>query len=167
MYRILHNFCILGLVFIPGLLFALNTDQQKSFNVIADSTVFNYKTGIDTYEGNVVIDQGTSHLTADRVVTYKDKQHKIIEAVATGINKFAVYTTIPKLGDPPLYAKAKIIKFYPPTSTVILEQNVLVTQKGNSFHGPRIIYNIKDQLITAPASNEGRATIIIEPEQVK
>lgn len=169
MYRVpLRNlviFILFGLISILAI--ALPDDQEKSFNIIADSSLFNYKTGVDTYEGNVKVDQGSSHLTADRLVTRKNKQHKIIEAVATGITKLAEYSTIPKIGDPMLHAQAKIIKFYPLTSAVILEQDVIVTQKENSFHGPRIIYNIKDQTVTAPASKEGRATITIEPDQTK
>lgn len=155
------------ILLLPALAFSLQDDQDKPFNIIADSSVFNYKTGIDVYEGNVKVDQGTSHLTADRLVTEKNKQHKMILATATGIKKLAEYSTVPKIGDPILMAKAKIIKFYPPSATVVLEQEVLVTQKENSFHGPRIIYNIKDQVVTAPASKEGRATITIEPEPLK
>ena len=157
-------FLIIVLLLAPTFAFALQDDQDKPFNIVADSSIFNYKTGIDTYEGNVKVDQGTSHLTADRLVTQKNKQHKMISAIAIGIHKLAEYSTVPKVGDPILIAKAKIITFYPPTATVVLEQDVLVTQKENSFHGPRIIYNIKDQVVTAPASKEGRATITIEPE---
>lgn len=158
---------IIVLLLAPAFAFALQDDQDKPFNIVADSSIFNYKTGIDMYEGNVKVDQGTSHLTADRLVTQKNKQHKMMSAIATGIHKLAEYSTVPKLGDPILIAKARTITFYPPTSTVVLEQDVLVTQKENSFHGPLIIYNIKDQVVTAPASNEGRATITIEPEPLK
>ncbi len=145
---------------------SLPKESDKPFSIIANTSVFNYKTGIDIYEGDVKIDQGTTHLTADRLITKKNKQHKIILATALGIKKLAEYTTVPSAGDPLLYAKARIIKFYPITSIVILEKDVVVTQKGNSFHGPLIIYNIKDQVVTAPASKNGRATIVIEPEQL-
>ncbi|MCD6038903.1 MAG: lptA [Gammaproteobacteria bacterium] len=158
---------IISLLSMPILLFALPEDREQSFKIVANSSTFNYKTGMDTYEGNIKVDQGTSHLTADRLVTQKNKQHKMILATATGINKRAEYTTIPRKGDAVLIAKANIIKFYPPLSTVILEENVVVTQKKNSFYGSRIVYNMKDQIVTAPASQKGGATILIEPEQFK
>jgi lipopolysaccharide export system protein LptA len=168
MYPIAHRLIFLcGFLILPLTAFSLPEDQARPLNITADSTVFNYKTGIDTYEGNVKVDQGSTHLTADRLVTQKNKQHKMILATATGIKQFAEYSTLPKPGDPALYAKARIIKFYPITSTVVLEQEVTVTQKENSFHGPLIIYNMKDQVVTAPASQNGRATIIIKPEQLK
>ncbi|MCE3238315.1 MAG: lptA [Gammaproteobacteria bacterium] len=157
---------ILFLTLFSPIAFCLQKDINQPFNIVANTSIFNYKTGIDIYEGEVKIDQGTTHLTADRLITQKNKQHKIILATAMGIKKLAEYTTVPSVGDALLYAKARIIKFYPDASVVILEKDVIVTQKGNSFHGPLIIYNIKDQVVTAPASKDGRATIVIEPEQL-
>jgi lipopolysaccharide transport protein LptA len=165
--RLFYLSSILFLMLFSPIAFSLPKDSEQPFSIVANTSVFNYKTGIDTYEGDVKIHQGATHLTADRLITQKNKQHKIILATAIGIKKLAEYTTVPSAGDPLLYAKARIIKFYPVTSVVILEKDVIVTQKGNSFHGPLIIYNIKDQVVTAPASKDGRATIVIDPEQVK
>lgn len=157
---------ILLLLFIPVLTLALPEDSTKTMHIISDSSTFNYKTGSNVYEGNVKIDQGSTHLTADRVTTANGDNHKMKEAIAYGLNnKLAEYTTLPKPGDPILHAKAKTIKFYPPTSMVVLEGNVIVTQGKNSFEGPVIIYNMKDQTVTAPASKTGRATVVIEPSQ--
>jgi lipopolysaccharide export system protein LptA len=164
------NFAALILIFIlslPTMTLALPEDTQKKLNIEANSSIFNYKTRIDTYEGNVKVNQGTSHVIADKLVTQKDRHHKLILATATGIQRLAEYTTTPKEGDPPLHAWAKIIKFYPQDSMVILEQDVTVTQQDNSFHGPLIIYNIKGQTVTAPPSTQGRATIVIGAGQIK
>lgn len=160
------NTIALLFILIPFFAFALSNDQEKPLNITADTSTFNYKTGVDIYEGNVKVDQGSSHLTADRLITQKNKQHKITVATAYGMKKLAIFTTVPKFGDPLLFAKARIITLYPPTSTVVLDKEVVVTQNENSFHGPHIIYNIKDQIVTAPASKEGKATIIIEPEKM-
>ena len=148
-------------------LFASQNSSDKKINIVADSQEFNYRTGVNIYEGNVKIDQGTTHLSADRVTTKNNQQHKILEAIAYGTKQLAKYTTIPKPGDPVLEAQAKIIKFYPPSETIVLEGDVIVTQGENSFHGPTIIYNMKDQTVTAPASKTGRATIIIDPDKLK
>ena len=146
---------------------ALPEDNEKPMTIIADSFLFNNKTGEDIYEGNVKIDQGTTHLTADRLITKKNEQHKIISAIAYGEKKLAEYITLPKKGDLLFHAKANVITFYPLTFTVILEKNVIITQGQNRFHGPMIIYNIKKQTVATPASDKGHATIIIEPKQLK
>lgn len=144
---------------------ALEEDSQKPIYIMANGSQFNYKTGVNSYEGDVKIDQGTQHVSADRVVTTNNEKHKIETAIAYGLKQPAVYSTIPKIGDPVFEAKADIIKFYPTKSIIILEGSVIVTQGENSFHGPVIIYNTKDQIVTAPASNNGRATIVIKPDQ--
>jgi lipopolysaccharide export system protein LptA len=136
-------------------------------HILADSTLFNYKSGLNVYEGNVKINQGTTHLNADRVTTQSGTGHKLEEAIAYGTKNPADYWTTPQKGDPLFHAQAKTIKFYPQKSIVVLEGDVVVTQSGNSFHGPLIIYNIKDQTISSPATNKGRATIMIQPTKIK
>jgi lipopolysaccharide export system protein LptA len=155
------------LFLLPLVTFALPDDSEKTLHIVANSYIFNYKTGIDEYEGDVKVDQGSTHLIADRVVTEKDKERKIISAIAYGLVNPAEFSTTPRKGDIPFHAKAKVIKFYPPASLVELEENVIVTQGENSFQGPIIVYNMKDQIVTTPASEKGRATIIIDPKQLK
>jgi lipopolysaccharide export system protein LptA len=163
-----HLNCLFFIIsLIPGLALALDEDSKQAMHIVADSTLFNYKTGQDIYEGNVKVDQGTSHLIADRLITQKNAAHKMISAIAYGLTSYAKYTTIPKQGDLPMHATAKLISFYPPTSTVVLENEVTVTQGENSFHGQHIIYNMKDQIVAAPASKNGRATIVIESKQLE
>ena len=143
--------------------FSLPTDMQQTLHIIADSASMDYKTGLTTYEGNVKINQGTSRLTADRVITQRNKQHQIEEASAYGIQHPAEYTTIPKEGDKLLWARAMIIRFYPLKSTVVLENKVTIIQGENNFKGPIIIYNAKNQTVNAPPSKDGQATLIIKP----
>lgn len=157
---------LISLLLYAGMVFALPDDTNKPLEITADTSLINYKTGINTYLGNVKINQGSSQVLADKVITKTDNKHKIIEATAYGLNKLAEYTTIPKQGDDLLDAKADVITFYPPTSTAVLTGHVIVTQGENNFHGPIIVYNIKDQVVTVPPSQNGQATIIIDPKQV-
>jgi lipopolysaccharide export system protein LptA len=146
---------------------ALPNDGEMPMKIVADATLFNYKTGQDSYEGNVKVDQGTTHLTADKLITEKNEQHKIISAIAYGTQRLAELITLPSEGAELLHAKSKIIKFYPPTSILVLEDNVFVEQGRNSFRGSVIIYNMKEQMVAAPASKNGRATIVIDAKTPK
>jgi lipopolysaccharide export system protein LptA len=149
-----------------SLLFGLESDKNQKVFIVADSGVYNYKTGIDIYEGHVVVDQGTSHITADRLITKRNQQdHQIREAIAYGFTTLAHYWTLPNEKDPELHAKAKIIKFYPIESKVTLEKNVFVTQGENSFKGELIHYNRDNQTITVPATANARAVIVYTPEK--
>ena len=168
MFQILKIFI---LCFLPCLTYAaINTTTDSSslpLHIVADSSFIDYKNSISTYEGNVKVDQGDSHLTADRIVTKNNVHHKMEEAIAYGMKNLAVFVTTPKPGDDIINAKARIIKFYPIKSLVVLEKDVMVSQGKNNFHGPMIIYNIKNQTINAPASKSGQATIVIEPDKIQ
>lgn len=144
--------------------FALPEDTKEKVQIAGDKWTYNYKTGTSQFDGNVKVDQGTTHVTADRLITKSNNKHEIQEAIAYGLNDLAHYWTIPKIGDLEIHAKAKIIKFYPSTSNVTLEQDVLVTQGENSFQGQLIHYNMNDQTIAVPASKNGRAVLIYNPD---
>jgi len=145
--------------------FALNEDSQQPMHIEANSTVIDYKNGKNIYEGNVKVDQGTTHVVADRLITINNDKHKIKEAIAYGLNNLAEFITLPNPKDKVFTAKSKIIKFYPIDSKVILEGSVSVIQGQNSFRGPIIIYNMKDQIVNVPASKGGRAMIVIETKK--
>lgn len=150
---------------IPLLAFALPEDKQAKIFIVADSTVYNYKTGINTFEGNVKVDQGTTHITADKLITKSNAHHKIQEVVAYGTKQPAHYWTLQKKDEVEIHAHAMIIKFYPIVSNVTLEQKVTIVQGENSFQGELILYNMQDQTITVPASQSGRAVLVYNPDK--
>lgn len=145
--------------------YALKEDNQEKIYITADSSIYNYKNGVNLFEGHVKIDQGTTHITADRVTTKSNAQHKLQEAIATGTQSPAHYSTLTKPGDAILHAEAMVIKFYPIASNVTLEQNVTLKQGENRFHGQLIIYNRNDQTIVVPATKDGRAELVYNPDE--
>lgn len=156
---------ILLLMSLFAKVYALKTDNADVVHIVADSSVYNYKTGENIFEGNVKIDQGTTHIVADKVVTKDNKQHKIKEAIAYGVTQLAHYWTLPKLNEPEIHAKAKIIKFYPIETNVVLEKNVILTQGENSFHGELIFYNKNNQTIVVPSAKNSRAVLVYDPSK--
>ena len=156
---------LLFLLLFSSCCFALPADNKAVIHIISDKWAYNYKTGMNEYTGHVIIDQGTTHLTADRVTTKSNAQHKIQEAIAYGLSQPAHYHTLAKTGDPETHAYAKIIKYYPIESNVTFVQNVTLKQGENSFQGPFILYNMQDQVVTVPSSKEGRAVLIYNPDK--
>jgi lipopolysaccharide export system protein LptA len=144
--------------------YSLPQDMKEKLRINADSTIYNYKNGVNFFEGHVQIDQGTTHVTADKLTTKLDNKHHIQEAVAYGVQELAHFWTVPKLGDPAINAHAKVIKFYPQTANATLLGDVVVTQGGNNFHGQLIHYNMNDQTIIVPATKNGRAVLVYNPD---
>src|SRR5260221_12812282 len=93
------NFFLI-LFFLPILAIALPEDNEQMMYIVSDTSTLNYKTGVNIFEGNVKIDQGTTHLTADRVVTQSNDHHTMESAVAYGIKQLAEYITVLKKEDP-------------------------------------------------------------------
>ncbi len=153
------------LVTLINSVFALENDRKEKVYFVADSGIYNYKTGINIYEGHVKVDQGSTHLTADRLITKNNKQHKMQEAIAYGLQEKAHYWTLPNTKEPEMHAWAKIIKFYPIESNATLEQDVFIRQGDNHFQGQLIHYNSKEQTISVPASKNNRAVLVYNPDK--
>lgn len=149
---------------LPAPAFALPQDQREPLHITADSSKYNYKTGINEFAGNVKADQGSTHLTADRLITQADQQHKIELIVAIGGKERAHYWVKPKLTDPVLHAKANIIQFYPQSGNITLEQAASIKQGENSFQGELIHYNSIEQTIIVPKLNKSHALIVYNPD---
>src|SRR3990167_1566379 len=143
--------------------FALPTDNKAKVFITANESIYNYKKGINVFKGNVKVDQGTTHITADQLITKNNSRHTIQEAIAYGFTHKAHYWTVPKIGEPEIHARANVIKFYPIESNVTLSENVTITQGENSFQGQLIHYNSESQTITVPASKNGRAVLVYDP----
>ena len=157
------KFFVLYFVCLPYC-YALPTDSKAPIHISSDSWAYNYKTGANEYIGHVIVNQGSIHLTADRLTTKSDSNRKIQEAIAYGIKQPAHYWTLAKIGDAEMHAYANIIKFYPIQTNVTLEQHVTLKKGKNSFQGQLIHYNNNDQTITVPELSESRAVLVYNPD---
>ena len=155
------------LLLLASSLAALPEDHKTLMHIISDGSQYNYKMGETWFEGHVKIDQGSTHLEADRVITKRNAQNKIREALAFGLQQPAHYWTYPKKGEKMLHAYAKLMKLYPLESRIVLEGDVRVFQGENHFQGQIIVYNIKLQTITVPPTRNSRATFVIETDKIK
>jgi lipopolysaccharide export system protein LptA len=167
MFHLLKNVIMMSMLFLgyTSSAHALNTDKNEILHIVSDGGTYNYKTGVDIFEGHVKLDQGTTHLTADKVITKRDAQRKIEQAIAYGINEQAHYWTKPNSNDPEIHAHAKVMTFYPINSNIRLEDEVTLTQGENTFNGQLILYNDIDQTITVPGSKNNRAILVYTPEK--
>jgi lipopolysaccharide export system protein LptA len=147
----------------PMTSFALKSDQEQTAYVKADSAVLNYKTGICQYQGHVKFTQGTTAVTANLVITYTDKHNKVQEAIATGSP--ASYSTLPDKNKIPFVATAETIKYYPQKGYVKFITNAQATQGKDKFAGNQLNYDIKQQIVSSPASHQERTSIVIQPDQ--
>jgi len=144
--------------------YSLPEDRKEKMHITANITTYDYKKGISYFEGHVIVDQGTTHLTADRLTTRSNNKHRMEEVIAYGVNELAHFWTTPKTGEAIINAHGKIIKFYPLTQNTTLQGDVQLTQGENNFHGQLIHYNMNDQTIIVPETKNGRAVLVYNPD---
>ncbi len=149
---------------IPLTSWGLDSDKVKPANFIADYVTFNEKTGIKIFTGHVKMDQGTTHLTGDKVTVY-NANGSVVKIVAIG--NPAHYSTLPDNQKEVLNATAQTIEYYPQKSIAVLIDNGIVTQGENVFKGPHITYDmIKQTVISKPTDKQIQSTIVIQPQDM-
>lgn len=158
------------LLLLPSLSVALQSDQSKKLYIRSKTANINRTTGVGIFIGDVVIDQGTTHVTGDKVITHNDKHHKLKEVIIIGLHgNFAHYKTLTELKKPPLYATARTIKYYPKSHYVILLKDGHIKQGTDSIDGQHLEYDIQKQVLNSTAitktnGKNSRTTIVIQPD---
>lgn len=159
-------FLFLLLCLLPGLSFALASDKQQPAYLQADNATLNHKTGISIYRGNVKLTQGTTVVTGDIITAYTDKHNQLIKAVAVGTAaQRASYSTLPDNSKLQFTAIALTINYYPPQGHAEFIGLAQATQGQDTYTGPRLNYDINNEIVTSPTSHQGRTMIIIQPSQ--
>jgi lipopolysaccharide transport protein LptA len=151
-------FCSLGFA---------EVDDQFPLTVQSDSLKMNYATQRGMYVGNVVVDQGTRHLTADHLLIIRDPGLKeFSEMRAFGNAKHEAYVQlIPKSGDALVKGSADQIIYHPIDHTVTFQGNAQIEQEGRVYRGPLAVYNIDTEVVVSPESSEGRVMMILPPKK--
>ena len=161
MPRINRNLLFLILWLSPIVATALSSDANKLAKFKSESATYNYKQHIATFIGDVVMTQGTTKLTANKVIVYRTAAGKIKKLLAYG--KLAHYQTLPDSDKRLLHAKAKTIEYFPEKGLAILIGDAHVHQGKNSVIGTRIVYNMKKQMMTSTPGTKARTVIVLNP----
>jgi len=76
---------IVGLVVLSSAgAWAIPSDRSQPITLLADRATFSERTGVTTYTGNVVIEQGTMKLQAVSIVANLNSKKEISVITATG-----------------------------------------------------------------------------------
>jgi lipopolysaccharide transport protein LptA len=140
-------------------------DDSIPLTVQSDSLSVNYATQEGVYVGNVVVDQGSRHLTGDHIHLTRDptlKQFSEIHAFGSS-NAQAYIELVPKLGEAQVRGNSDEIIYHPILHTVIFKGKVELDQAGRVYHGPIATYDLETGMINSPPSKEGRVEMFLPP----
>ncbi len=152
------------LILTPSATIALPDDRQQSVTIKADSTERDEKNGITTFEGDVIIEQGSLSIAADKVVVYGAKS--ISRIIATG--KPAKLKQRPDLEKGFVTAKGNKIEYSFTTEIVELTANAYIHQDGTELSGNNISYDMAKRVFKAKGVNEAdRVSVVMQPEAIE
>jgi lipopolysaccharide export system protein LptA len=141
---------------------ALPSDKKEELHTVAAYSHADMKQHIITNTGDVVATQGTTKLTGDKVVLYMNDKNELIKAIAFG--KPATYRTLTAPDKPEFYADGDEIHYLIDKQLLLLIGNANVRQGSNTYSGPRLEYQIEEEIVTSPKSSQGRGSMIIHPK---
>lgn len=157
---------------ISSTVFALPSDRQKPITLVADKATFNENTGINTYTGNVIIEQGTMRLEAGTIVAKLSDKKDIQTITATGSPAKFQQKTDPAKGF--VKGNAQQILYNAQTGIITLTGNAFLEQDGSSIKGGVLRYSMNkgdiEALGTTPnnsGSSNGRVQMVIPPSNSK
>lgn len=126
--------------------FGLSADRNQSITIMSDSAERDEQKGTTTYSGNVVMQQGSMRIDAEKVVIYNDK-NKVTQIVASGAP--ARYQQKPSAKEGLVVAEANRLEYNIAQETLHLIDRAFLEQEGTSLSGNRIDYDVKRSVVKA------------------
>ena len=148
----------------PGL--ALPDDRNQPIYIQSDRAERDERKGITVYTGDVEIDQGSLHISADRVTIAMDGDQ------VTRIHALGAPAKMHQKPSPerePVYARATTIQYDVAREILTLIEKAAVTQEGSTVKGERIEYFVQEQRVKASSgsaeSGASRVQMVIQPRR--
>tara|TARA_B110000858_G_C17609654_1_gene383872 strand:- start:132 stop:620 length:489 start_codon:yes stop_codon:yes gene_type:complete len=143
-------------------LFCLPDDIKAPINVVSDRAEKNEKEGTITYEGSVVVRQGSIKINADKVTIITDavKGDRIVSK-----GKPARYQQIHNTQDGLVLASANTINYFLKSERIGLIQDASLEQNGTTITGDKIDYDLQAEIVKASSreNTKQRIEMVIPP----
>ena len=142
-------FCLLGSL--PA--FSLATDKDQPIEVEADEAELDDKNDVSIYRGNVIVRQGSIHMTGDVMTVYSKGGDELDYIIIEGDP--ATYRQLPDNSTVHDQASARRMEYYELKNLVVLIDDARVKQETSTLVGERIEYNTELSRVKAWGQAEG------------
>ncbi|MEJ2130141.1 MAG: lipopolysaccharide transport periplasmic protein LptA [Gammaproteobacteria bacterium] len=139
---------------------ALPGDSEQPIHIKALSAKISERDGTAVYTGDVELDQGSLHVTADQL-TIHTKDGDVLYITAEG--ELAHFRQQPEVDAALVQAHARTITYYTADQKVVLEGAAELKQADDSFRGERIEYSIIDKVVNAGGDEASRVEMVVYP----
>ncbi|MBO9484429.1 lipopolysaccharide transport periplasmic protein LptA [Salinisphaera sp. G21_0] len=167
---LLNKQWLVGLLFVPFMAMALPADRQQPIQIDSDTADIDNKKGVSVYRGDVVMTQGTTRITGD-VITIYTRDRELTRVIARGNKARAYYEELQPGEQGIVQAWGNTIRYDVDSDQIELIKNAQLSQKGDTFTGEKIDYNLTLQTVNAKGTpnqgDNGRVQMVIQPRQEK
>lgn len=126
-------------------IWALESDRKQPATVEADEVEYDFRTGVRTYQGNVVVTQGTLRITGDKLEVIYNGQE--LES-ATAWGRPASFKQRPDGKDQDVIGKGNRIVLDQIANTLTLRDQASLQQGPDVVNGEEIVYNITNEKLS-------------------
>lgn len=153
---------LLGLLLVPLTALSLESDYQQPIHVHADHAEMDRQQGLSTYRGQVTLEQGSLHISADVLrVHHAGDTLQRIEAEGSPLQ----FRQRPEGATEDVRGSALQLDYDARENRLILRHQARVEQGGDHFSGEHITYDMINSRVRADSLGEqdGRIHAIIQP----
>ena len=146
---------------------ALPEDRTLAIEITADRAIRDERAGFTVYSGDVVLDQGSLHIEADRLTIFHDRE-AADRIVAEG--RPATMRQQPAIDQAPVRAQANQIVYIKSSEQILLTEAASIEQDGATVTGESIKYFMAQQLVRADSDandSEARVQVVIPAEVIE
>ncbi len=151
------------LLFLPGFVSALSTDEDQPIEVEADALEIRDEDKISIYRGNVTLSQGSIRMQSDQLTIYFDDDGELQSMEMTGSP-----ARFRQLDDDnqEMLGQAEQINYREPESLIILQGNARFSHDGDLIESERIELNTQTDNLSAGSDDPStRVKMLIQPSQ--
>ena len=150
---------------------ALSTDSEQPISIVADAAEHDDARRITNYRGNVVIDQGSLHITGDTVTVNFDAHDRVTKITSVGAP--AHFRQLPDGDTGHRKAWARQMEYFPEQDLIMLSGEARYEKDGSRVQADRLVYDSLNARFKAlmdaaarPAGDDGQAAGK-KPERVR
>lgn len=166
LFQRLHYSLIITGIFVSAYAFALPSDSEQDLLLEAETLEYNEPSGTITYSGDVLMQQGSMKIHADKVIIHGniDRATRVV-----AIGKPAQFEQTPQEGEEPVQARANELEYMVSNKSLLLQGDASLKQEGTSLSGNRIEYDVQHSVVKAGSLQQGsddkkRVRMVIPPK---
>lgn len=159
---------LIGSMLLSSSVLALASDREQPIQIEANQATINNTEGTATYQGNVIVTQGSIHITAETVIINYSQEQNITNVIARG-NPVNFQQRLDQ-GDN-IKAKAKEMEYNATKNSLHLRTAAELRKERNGedtyiSQAPNITYDTQKGIISADKgdSKQGRIIMTLKPQ---